>query len=55
MKARYFMDNGSWILVQILESLQEVYLVRPIEWRGVDQKEFFALRKRIEFIMGNRI
>jgi hypothetical protein len=54
MKARYLMDNDCWILVQILESLKEVYRVKPIEWNGIDPKEFLAPRDRIEFIMGDR-
>lgn len=54
MKARYLTDDGLWILVKILESLESTYRVIPLEWKGVRIEEFYVPRSKIEFIISDR-
>lgn len=54
MRARYLTDNGLWILVEILESLESTYRVIPLEWIGVKIEELYVPRSKIEFIISDR-
>lgn len=54
MRARYLTDNGLWIIVEILESLESTYRVIPLEWKGIKIEEFYAPISRIELIISDR-
>jgi hypothetical protein len=50
MKARFFCKNDYWILVEVLEVKDGVCKILPTEWIGIERKELFVLREKLEFI-----
>ena len=55
MQARYICPNKSWILVNVLEKIGELYLIRPIEWIGVEKKDLYVPANLLEFIKTDRM
>lgn len=55
MQARYICSDRSWILVNVLEKIGQLYRVRPIEWIGIKNEELYIPDGLLEFIIIDRM
>ena len=55
MQARYICPDKSWILVNVLERVGNLYKVHPIEWIGIEQEELYVPAHLLEFIKTDRM
>jgi len=54
MKARYFFQDKSWILVTILEKIGDLYRVYPTEWVGIESKDIYVPEHLLEFVFSDK-
>jgi hypothetical protein len=50
MKARYFLKEDYWILVDVLEITEEFCKIFPTEWNGIERKELLVPKEKLEFL-----
>jgi hypothetical protein len=50
MKARYFLKEDYWILVDVLEVAGDFCKILPTEWNGIERKEILVPKQKLEFI-----
>jgi hypothetical protein len=55
MAARYFVSENNWILVNIIETLENSFRIIPFEWNGFVTKEICVPKDRIEFIKARTV
>ena len=55
MKVRYICPDKPWILVNVIERVGALYKVYPVEWIGVESKEFYVSEDLLEFIETDRM
>jgi hypothetical protein len=55
MRARYFLKQDYWVLVDVLEVVGNLCKILPTEWNGVERKELLVPREKIEFIFQSGI
>ena len=50
MKARYFLKEDYWILVDVLEVAGDFCKILPTEWNGIERKEILVPKQKLEFL-----
>ena len=50
MKARYFIKDDYWVLVDVLEISENLCKILPTEWIGIERREIVVPRERLEII-----
>jgi hypothetical protein len=50
MKARYFLKENYWVLVEVLEVVGNLCKILPTEWNGIERKELLVPKEKLEFL-----